>query len=295
MINNIYNQNLNDQDFKLSYWVATNRLYLRTIGVLLLGVVSGGLLLVGAGGLFKYFVLDKDKNLALEQSIGTNRLNESLLSEVGRPQDLQVQQVKVFQTTDSSADFFAEVVNPNEQWAVESFDYYFEYGGEKTMVKTDFILPDSTKYVLHLNFPANKKVGTADLKAENIKWKKVPEYKNLFEKFNQFDFQNITTLSSNSSGVSDKERISTVNFDILNKSAYSYWEPKFIVLMFQRDSLVGVSQVVLSDLKTGEKRTESFNLFQELADSVDVKIIPDINILDPNVFKSFDNTSGELK
>ena len=83
--------------------------------------------------------------------------------------------------------------------------------------------------------------------------------------------------------------------DILNKTPYSFWEPKFIVLLTQRSGLVGVAQVALADLKTGEKRTESFNLFQELSDATQIEVVPDINILDPAVFKSFDTSLGELK
>ena len=202
---------------------------------------------------------------------------------------------RVFQPVGGSADFVTEVVNPNTEWTVESFDYYFEFGADKTNVKTDFILPDQTKYVLSLNFQTSRTVNIADLKIENVKWRKVPNYKDLAAKFNQFDFQNITVLSSKKSGLSEKGAVANIRFDILNKTPSSFWEPRFIILMYQRKALVGVSRVVLNDLKTGEKRTESFNLFQDLSDSVQVEIVPDINILDPNVFRSFDNYSGELK
>jgi hypothetical protein len=178
---------------------------------------------------------------------------------------------------------------------VESFDYSFEFGGEKTNVKTDFLLPEQKKYVLYLNVPTTKTISTAELKMENVKWKKIPDYKNFFEKFNQFEFQNVTLLSSKKSGLSEKGAVANIRFDILNKTPYSFWEPKFVVLLSQRGSLIGVSQVALADLKTGEKRTESFNLFQELSDSTQIEVVPDINILDPAVFKSFDNSSGELK
>ncbi len=294
MSNNFYN-NLDDRQFKASYWLVSNRVYLRTILILLLGLIAGGLFLLGAGGLFKYYVLDRNKNLVLEQSISANQLNQKLLAEVGRPESLQIIETRVFQPNSGNTDFVAVVLNPNTQWVVEEFDYSFQFGEETTNIKTDFILPEQKKYVLSLNVPTTKTISAAELKLENVKWKKVADYGNLFEKFNQFEFQNVSLLSSKKSGVSEKGAVANIRFDILNKTPYSFLEPKFVVLLSQRNSLIGVSQMVLPELRTGEKRTESFNLFQELSDSTQVEIVPDINILNPEVFRGFDNSSGELK
>lgn len=287
MPNNIYN-NLSQDELKVSYWYVTHRILLRKIGIMLLAVVSGVLLLYGIYGLINFYLLGGKENVSIEKALSTGALNYNLLAEANKPKELAVLDTTILKGAGRAYDIISEVSNPNLQWAVESFDYYYLIGEEKTNVKTDFILPNSSKYVLHLNYENDAGAAEANLVIENIKWKKISDYELLAEKILQFDFENKIILFSKSGGLSEKESVTNIRFDVLNKSAYNFWEPRFIVLLLRGDALATVTQVVVDGLASGEKKTESINLFQTIPSGARLEIIPDVNILDPNVFKGFE-------
>lgn len=294
MPNTIYD-NLSDDELKAGYWYVTHRVLLRKIFVFSLAIISGALLLFGIWGLINYYVVESAGRQALQTDLAKAKLNYQLLSEINKPLDLQIMETEVVKAGDNAYDFITNVVNPNAQWAVESFDYYYLFGEEKTNVKSEYILPGQSKLVLYLNYPPDGFIGSASLIMENIKWKKAANFSEWQEKVMQFAFENQVALSSKKSGLSEQELISTIQFDVLNKSPYSFWEPRFIVLIVKGDKIVGAAQVVLDSLSSGEKRTETVNLFQSISGGAELQIVPDINILDPNVFKGGSGSSGEIK
>ena len=79
-----------------------------------------------------------------------------------------------------------------------------------------------------------------------------------------------------------------MRFDVINKSAYNFWQPRFVVFVLKRDKVIAVTQTILDSINSGEQKTESLNIFQAIPRGVDLKIVPDINILNPDVFKSFE-------
>lgn len=287
MPNNIYN-NLSQDELKVSYWYVTHRVLLRKIGIMVLAVVSGVLLLYGIYGLIDFYLLGGRENAAIEKSLSAGGLNYTLLAEANRPTDLAVLDTTILKGAGSSYDIISEISNPNVQWDVESFDYYYMIGEAKTNVKTDFILPNSSKYVLYPNYESDAGAAEANLVIENIKWKKVSDFDLLAEKILQFNFENKVILSSKSSSLSKKESVTNIRFDVLNKSSYNFWEPRFIVLLLRGDALVAVTQVVVDGLASGEKKTESVNLFQTIPSGATMEIFPDIDILNPDVFKGFE-------
>ena len=90
------------------------------------------------------------------------------------------------------------------------------------------------------------------------------------------------------SGLSQKGSVSKIHFDVLNGSVYNFWEPKFIVLLTRSNVLIGAIPVVIDGLNNGEKKSEDINVFQALPSGITLEIVPDVNILDPEVFKGFE-------
>jgi len=201
-------------------------------------------------------------------------------------------QTVVLKSDDKAVDFVTEVNNPNVQWAVESFDYYYLVGEEKTLVQRDFILPQQLKYVASFNFPLEQLL-TPEIVIENVVWKKVYDYPSLQEKMLQFEFLNQKiNLGKASVGQS---AVTNVSFGVVNRSSYNYWEPVFWTLFRRGDELVAINKVVIAGLDSGEIKTQDFNIFQSLSSVVKMEIIADINILNPAVFRGFGRDSGTLK
>lgn len=291
MPNNIYS----DKEIKASFWYITHRVLLRKVFIMVLALLGGGLVLYGAWGLVDHYVIDLGKNRALENDLGRDKLNFAVLSEVNRPADLVLLETKVFPTSANTYDFLTVIVNQNKQWAVESFDYYFNVPGGKTELRTEFILPEQTKYAFLANYSSPGKITSAEIVLENIKWKKVTDYAALAGKIFLFEYANQVVLASGKSGLSEKEAVTRVGFDIKNLSAYNFWEPRFVVVLYRNDVLLSAFPVVLDGLSSSEVKTETINLFQKIDRATKVDIIPDINILDPQVFKGYDSQVGDLK
>jgi len=293
-MSNIIYDNLSNKELETGYWYVTHRVLLKKIGIFVLAIVAGGLMLYGAIGLINYYIVDRSANLALEADLMKNKLDQNLLAEINKPKDLQVLETAVIESNDGSYDFVATVVNPNMQWAVESLDYHYSFGEDKSNVRSEYILPGQEKFLLFLNYKSNKAISSADIVIENIKWKKVADYGSLAAKVLQFEFANQQVLSSKKSGLSNEQAVANINFDILNKSPYSFVEPRFILFLQKGKKVVGVTQFGVSSLISGESRSQSINFFQDVSSGTTVSIVPDINILDGSVFKGFDNT-GKLK
>lgn len=294
MPNNIYSE-LNDDDLKKSYWYVTHRILFRKIGIGALMVFSLGLVLYGLVGLINFYSSGERDITNLTTSVTRDRMNMDLLAEANKPKDLSLGETKVLKGNQGYVDFVTEIFNPNAQWTIQSLEYYFLIGEDKTESRKDFVLPGQTKYLILFNHASNTTAVNAQLVIENIEWEKVPDFQSLQDRMLSFDFENAKVLSSSSSGISDEEKISVVSFDILNKTSYNYWEPKFVILLIRGDQLIAVADTFVDGLATGEKKTESINIIQSLPSSTKIQVLPDINILDPTVFKSFEVGSGELK
>lgn len=285
----IYHDDLTGKKFKFGYWFVTHRVILRQLGILTLALVSGALFLFGAWSIFDYYILSRAENLSLENEISSAKLNFNLLTEISQPKNLQIISVSALQGGVGKVDLVAEVANPNAQWAVESFDYYFISGSQKTLPKTGFILPGHTKFVLHLGFDSATSFSNPQLVMDNIKWKKTANFKALEDKIMNFEFADKKIFSSKKSSVNAQSAIAAIQFDVINHSVYSFWEPTFVVLFFSGNSLVGATQVVFDSMMTGEKLNADVNVFQDIPANASLQIYPDIDILDPAVFKGFDN------
>ncbi len=295
MPNNIYDANFDERKAKFSYWYIENRVMLRRISIVFLAGFSGIFLFYGLWGLANHYLVNYDANKRVEYSISEGRLNYEMIAESSRPKGLQTVGSFMMSSDRGNFDFAAEVFNPNSEWLVESFDYYFNFGGERTETKSEYILPRQRKFLMDLNYPATIMYSTVNVVIDNVKWKKVANYTELREKILQFDFKNVRVLTPKQSGVSGKLQISTIEFDILNQGSHNFWDPKFVILIYQGSRIININQLVLSSISSGEILEQSLNIFQKLPINAKVEIVPDINILNEEVFKGYDFNSGELK
>ena len=269
-------------------WFA-NRVKFRQGFLSFLFVIALALILFGLGGIGKVYLVDKNRNEALEVGLTKEKLNYQMLAEVNRPTALQIRDSFVVKSSAGKYDFAAEVVNVNQKWHAQSFDYYFVFGEEKTAVKKGYILPGETAYLVNLGVESESLVSESNLIVENINWQKVPEgFVEMKQKMLKLEVKNINLISSQSGQLSDKSDVANISFEVVNMSNYNYWQPHFTVLVFRRGELVAVSDLIMDSLDTGERKVESLNIFQYIPRDVEIKIVPDINILDQRVFKSFD-------
>ncbi len=289
MSSNIYN-NLPEKELRAGYWWVVNRVMIRQFLITILGLVALFFLLFGLFGILKVYVVDKNRNEAIENDLMRAKLNHQVLAQVNSPQNLQILNSWVLRGNEQSFDFVAEVVNPNDKWVASSFDYYFVFGDQKTEVRRGNVLPGETNYLLDLNFISDSSITETSLIIENIDWLKVDDFfAEQKTKMLNFEIKNIVLVSSQSADLSDKSDVANITFEVLNHSNYNYWDPHFTILIYRRNSLLAVGQVTMKSLDSGEKKVDGLNLFQYIPRDVEIKIIPRVNILDPKVLKGFSN------
>jgi len=241
------------------------------------------------------FIVDKDEEQKVYESLLENNLNQDVIAEVSRAIALNQKGTKMIPATRGMFDIVSQVENPNQTWLVESFDYYFQIGESRTNTRTDFILPGQSKIVTEIGFSADRIVNNVEIIIENVKWKKVSDFASLYEKMVQFDYENVSIQRSSVEKSGETLDVTFLKFDIINKTSFNYWSPKFHVLIYKDNQLVNVQQVVLDSISSNEVASKSLAIYEKLPLKSQVQIYPDINILDPDVIKGFGNGSGELK
>lgn len=83
--------------------------------------------------------------------------------------------------------------------------------------------------------------------------------------------------------------ISRVTFDVSNRTAFSYWQPMFVVRVLRGSSTVAVNQIVVPELVAGETRQVEVRFFGDLPETATAVVEPAIFYFDPNAYS---NTPG---
>jgi hypothetical protein len=78
--------------------------------------------------------------------------------------------------------------------------------------------------------------------------------------------------------------LSRARFTLTNQTAYSYFEPRFIVELRRGSQLVGIQAVVVEKLKAGERREVEVSWFDRIGAVSNIEVTPEIDILNPEVY-----------
>jgi len=291
MENNIYSSDFSDKQFKAAYWYARHRLGLRRAMILALAGVALFFLIYGLYGVFDFYVISRSDLALWQKSISDSKLNNELVSQVRSPLQLELQGASVLANNEKD-DFVAWVFNPNREWLAQEITYHFKSNSVETPKIKDFVLPGQQKILYAF---ANEKNSGANLALviDDIQWKKVANYEALRDKILQFEFLNKKLELG--SGQSGEQSYTSLSFELANRSAYSFYDPKFILLVYQGQRLIYSDQIILDSLVAGEVKAKNLLVPMRLPFNSTFTVYPDIDIYDPSVFKGFDVGSGELK
>lgn len=207
--------------------------------------------------------------------------------------DLEIGDLKIFSVHDSK-DLSISLQNKNNNfWA--SFDYCFYQGEEAIHCDNGFILPLEKRYVL---FQGLEEVNGQDIvfKIEDMYWsrinkKDIPNWNDFAQTRINFIFNNVELLNANRSGLSENLKLSSLDFIAQNKSAYSYYEVAFEILLFDDQELVGVEEYLAKDFMSGEKRLVKMSWLDNLGGANRVEIRPIINIMDVSNYFKYQGTN----
>jgi hypothetical protein len=287
--------NQNQPDFtgiskkKLNFglWYVENRNNFRGIITVFLILFSVATLLYGLYGFIYYFGwgVKQDQAMVLNAIQAGTSIHDYVLGASAKP--LQYSATKIFQSGTGKYDFLSEVTNPNDQyWA--GFDYYFLAGGQKTKSGTGFILPGEKKYLTILALDYSTRPDAAEIHFENLNWQRIDAHQIPDWKQYQTDRLNIKISNTKfspaaTSGLSEKINLNTVDFDVYNQTAFSYWNVDFVaVLLGNYQDVIGVTKYSIAEFLAGQQKHINFTWPNQLGSFSNLEIIPTINIMDSN-------------
>lgn len=263
-------------------WYARHKVLFQKIGYWALvgwcGISVGGSLLY-----WTYYVLygmGEDRTLLRSLS---EPVNYATFRAANAAKQLQITGVSVFLSATNRYTLAADVSNPNPNW-IATVTYRFSYGNTMTPSQTAVLLPRASRPLLAVT-PAEV-VGPQNprFEIEHIDWQRLDPHviknpDNYIAARLQFGVEDVTFNTP--AGVLD---ITQVKFILSNNTAYSYWEPTFIVELFQGSYRAGIVTVTVPEFQSGERRMIDVRSLVSLSGLTDIRVVPVIDIFKKDVY-----------
>lgn len=242
-----------------------------------------------------YFIkgMDEDK-LLVKKITETQIINHDYLVKISA-KNLIYSPINILKSN-NNYDLLIQITNPNQKyWA--NYEYCFLLQNKKISCAENFILPNQTKYLMSLandfqNQPKNIKFVINNILWERINQHKFPNWKKFADERLDISVKDIKFNPAQSSGLSEKLNLNSLEFTAQNNTAYNYWEILFNIILLNNNSIVGVNQYTLLKVMSGEERHIQINWLGEFNKITTVKIIPDINIMKDNIYIPYEGGIG---
>jgi hypothetical protein len=190
-------------------------------------------------------------------------------------------------------DIFSKIQNPNDRFFVK-FDFVFKVGGEEIKRDRSFVLPAEQSFAIALSQEVDSG-NDPEIYIENIEWKRlnahvIPDWPGY--KFSHLNFEVTDTSIIKADDFNKPENKSInfaeVKFSIKNNSPFNYQSPEFIIILRNGFGISGINKYVINRFKSGEKRDVSINWPDAPSDASNIEVIPNINIIDADIYFKFD-------
>lgn len=254
-------------------------------GIIIWGMVDVILLIVFVIAVPAYIVSGSFTDARQAASILVNNANHHALVLAQAPVSLELGTAKALAGEVGYTDFTAEASNPNPNWYV-TFNYAFTYEGGETDPMAGFLNPGETLPLTALHVKSTSAIRDAQLVIRDLTWSRVDKHviadtAAFLAEHNEFPVSSVVSVADIVLG---KSSVARTDFTVQNLTAYSYWEPRFIILLMRGGSPVAVQEATLPSFKAGETRNVSVRWFQPLPSGSTVKIVPVINYFDQAVY-----------
>ena len=292
-------EGLSTKKLNFGLWFVENKKLFRIIFIVFLSVISAVSWSYTIFG-FSYYLargINEDE-LLLKYMTQFSEVNHEIVVEQGA-KDLNYYPIKIFKLSDNRYDFLALIDNPNQDWWA-TFDYFFRVGSENTSKQNGFIFSKDNKNLMALAREFSYAPSRAELIIENLEWHRVdkheiPDWQNFYENHLDIVISETSFKSAQQSGLSEKLNLNQLDFTAENKTAYNYWQVDFDILLYSGNQIVSINRYSLADLMSGEKRLVQASWPGKFGRIDQIKIIPDINIMNNDVYIEYQGGIGEEK
>jgi len=288
-----------DKKLALGLWLIENRKRLRAALIVFLAVVAGISWSYTIYGFTYYIAKGMNEDEILARQIVQNWVagHDYILKLA--PADLIFSSPQVFKANEDKYDFLVEARNPNPRhWA--SFSYCFKQGEKEVDCGQSFILPEGEKVVSALAEVFKTRPTSLNFIIKEISWGRInphqfPDWENFRDEHLAIAIEDIDFKPAPVSGLSEKLNLNTLKFSAINRTPFNYWEVPFTILLSRGNSIVGINRYTAVELMSKEKREIEMSWLGSISGVNNIKIIPEINILEDDIYIKYEGGIGEEK
>ncbi|MEK7557639.1 MAG: hypothetical protein AAB530_00300 [Patescibacteria group bacterium] len=272
-------------------WYVEHIEQMRLILIFILIIISAVSWLYTIYSFTYYYVRGiKEDKIMMQQLIETKGVDHRFLVQ-SAAKDLAIYPVQVLQSTNKKYDFLAQIKNSNLKfWG--NFDYYFLVDGKKTRQQSGFIFPGELKYFFDLAQDFSYQPTVVQLVIENLKWsrtnRQIDDWQNYYDVHLNIANTDVKFIPANQSELSQKLELNQLSYNSYNKTPYNYWLVDYLILFFSNNTVININKYTLSDFMAGQTRLIQLSWPGNMGRVDEVKIIPDINILDKDIYVKYE-------
>ena len=210
---------------------------------------------------------------------------------------LIISNAQVLPGADDRFDLYASITNPNTDWFAR-FDYHFESSAGATEVQRGYVLPGREYHIAELSQVSERgRPGRAEMIVEHVEWERVKGVPggDVADWINTHEDIVVSNVNHGAVTTIGSRDVVQTSFTLKNQTAYSYWDLDLILLLRVGRTIVGVNRVRLPYLDSGESLDQSISWFWSPSSGATPEIIPQIDFLNPDVYKAQEGRStGEI-
>lgn len=270
------------REMNFGLWLAEHHRQLIKIVIVFLVAISAFFFIYSSYNYIIYF-LSGDSNNQI--------VNDNLLSSPRKiTSDLEIAPLRIFKSN-ARYDLAVKITNPNDKF-MATFNYCFRQADKDIICGDGFILPSEEKYILGLGQDLVGSQNEAAFTITDIFWRRIdsrriPMWDDFAESRLNFAVFNLNFSSTESSGLSEKIGLNTLEFTIKNQTAYSYYEAPLNITLFSGSELVGVNRYLLNNFLAGDERQIRISWPGNLRAVNRTEVKPDINIMDDGAYLKY--------
>ncbi|MFH1287031.1 MAG: hypothetical protein ABII02_04780 [Candidatus Magasanikbacteria bacterium] len=268
-----------------STWFVKNRELLKRIG---LGIIIAWCTVTVVYSMIlwgKYFIFDYQKDQALYRSQVLGFTNYESIHALYEAVPIETLRPQVFEAAPGKYDFVTDVINSNERW-VAKITYKHVHSRGETQPEETILLPLTRRPVVSFGASVDGTPSGAQLLILDTTWFKInahvvpavgpymAERLDFFTEFIGF-FPARASEGSSSHGI---------DLDLINETAYSYWQPQFYIELFNNQRRVGVLPLIIEQFRAGDELGLGLRSLAPDLSVSEIAVHPIINVFDSSEF-----------
>lgn len=268
---------------KFSYWYVTHKFQLRKILIVFLIVLNVGFYSYAIYRAVVILVIEGPSYRQDVNSLPANLVDYNYFREANKPQSLEFLSFDSLGGQDDRYDFVAQISNQNSDWVATDVLFQLIADDQVIAEKRSFILPQEDKYI---GFFGSEMTGLSNptISIADVKWQRVHQFEVFKEPRLNFIIADLEFKSAQESGIRGDLPVSTLNFKITNGTGFNYWHVGVYMVLLSGSQVVGANFTSLDQFLSRETRNIEMRFYESLPEVTEIKVLPEVNILDPEVY-----------